>query len=59
MAAKRDEMMARAKAAGYRAAKEGMGVHKNPFLEKTLFWLCWKEGFEERKEEVKNATPQS
>lgn len=40
----RKQMMAMATDAGKRAAQRGMPVRKNPFMEKTLFWFCWKDG---------------
>lgn len=42
----RNELMNKAAEAGARAYQQKMGVHKNPFMEKTLFWMCWKDGYE-------------
>ncbi len=45
----RKQMMVQATMAGRRAAQQKMPVRKNPFMEKTLFWMCWREGWEEEK----------
>lgn len=45
----RKQMMVQAAMAGSRAAQRGMPVRKNPFMEKTLFWMCWRDGWEEEK----------
>jgi hypothetical protein len=51
---KRDQMIERASFAGKRAAEQGKTVRDNPFMENTLYWLCWKDGFiDAQKEEIK------
>ena len=46
-------MEAKAYAAGVRAARYGMMVDSNPFMEGTLFYLKWKEGYMDEIEKIK------
>ena len=46
-------MEAKAYAAGVRAARYGMMVDSNPFMEGTLFYLKWKEGYSDEVEKIK------
>jgi len=46
-------MEAKAYAAGVRAARYGMMVDSNPFMEGTLFNLKWKEGYMDEIEKIK------